>query len=112
MSERILRINDLIQKELGKIFLKEIDLPRNILITITRVETASNLNTAKVFVSVIPDNQSERVLKIINRIVYHIQQCLNKSLNMHPIPKIIFKKEDKTYKAARVEEVLKELKNK
>jgi len=110
MAYRICRINDLIQNELGKIFLKEIDLPRNILITITRVDTAPNLSTSKVFISVLPDGQSERVFKILNRIIYHIQQLLNKCLNMRPIPRIIFCKEDKTYQAARVEEVLKQLK--
>lgn len=110
MSERVRRVNDLIQKELGKIFLKEIDLPRNILVTITRVDTAPNLTTTKVFVSVIPDNQSERVFKILNRIIYHIQQLLNKRLNMRPIPKIIFHEETKTQQAAEVEGILEQLK--
>ncbi|MBU2545070.1 30S ribosome-binding factor RbfA [Patescibacteria group bacterium] len=110
MSERVRRVNDLIQEELGKIFLKEIDLPRNILVTITRVETVSNLSVAKVFISVIPDNQSERVFKILNRIIYHIQQLLNKCLNMRPIPKIVFHREDKTVQAAGVEQILEQLK--
>ncbi len=110
MIDRIRRVNDLIQEELGKIFLKEIDLSRDILVTITRVDTAPNLSTTKVFISVLPDGQSERVFKILNRIVYHIQQLLNKSLNMRPIPKIIFCKEDKTSQAARVEDVLNQLK--
>lgn len=110
MSERVRRVNDLIQEELGKIFLKEIDLPRNILITITRVETVPNLSVAKVFISVIPDNQAERVFKILNRIIYHIQQSLNKCLNMRPIPKIIFHQEDKTIQAAEVEEILEQIK--
>jgi len=110
MTDRIRRVNDLIQEELGKIFLREIDLPRDILVTITRVDTAPNLSTTKVFISVLPDGQSERVHKILNRIIYHIQQLLNKSLNMRPIPKIIFCKENKTYQAARVEEVLEQLK--
>ena len=110
MSERVRRVNDLIQEELGKIFLKEIDLPRNILVTITRVETVSNLSVAKVFISVIPDNQSERVFKILNRIIYHIQQLLNKCLNMRPIPKIVFHREDKTIQAAEVEQILGQLK--
>jgi len=110
MSERIHRINKLIQEELGKIFLDDIDLSRDILVTITRVDTAPNLSTTKVFVSVLPDKQSERVFKILNRIIYHIQQSLNKRLNMRPIPKIIFKKEEGTSQAAKVEGVLEGLK--
>lgn len=110
MSERVRRVNDLIQEELGKIFLKEIDLSRDILVTITRVDTAPNLITAKVFISVIPDKEAERVFKILNRIIYHTQQLLNKCLNMRPIPKIIFCKEDKTIEAAKVEQILGQLK--
>lgn len=107
---RVHRVNDLIQEELGKIFLRELEFPKNTLVTVTRIDTASNIITSKVFVSVIPDKQQERVLEVLNRRIYFIQQMLNKCLNMRPVPRIIFYKEDKTSGAARVEEVLEELK--
>ena len=110
MNDRVSRVNDLIQEELGKIFLRELEFPKNTLITITRVDTASNIITSKVFVSVIPDIQRERVLRVLNKRIYFIQQMLNKCLKMRPIPRIIFHQEDKTSDAARVEEVLEELK--
>jgi len=110
MENRTKRINDLIQEEVGKIILREIDFSRRCLITVTRVETASNNITTKVFISVLPENQKEKVMLVLNRKIYEIQQFLNKALNMRPIPKIIFYKEDKTSDAAKVEEVLEELK--
>lgn len=109
--DRINRVNELIKEELGKIFLKEMEFPKDSLVTITRVETSSNMITTKVFISVIPDDKQERVLETLNRRVYFIQQMLNKCLNMRPVPKIIFYEEKKTEQAARVEEVLEELKN-
>lgn len=111
MSNRINRVNSLIQKKLGSILLKEIEFPKDVLVTITRVDTAPNLSIAKIFISVINDIHSDKVLRILNRKVYFIQQSLNHILNMRPIPKIEFRKEIKTIQAARVEEVLSQLKN-
>ena len=47
MSNRIEKVNSLIQTELSQIFLKEVDFPKNILATITRVETVPNLSETK-----------------------------------------------------------------
>ena len=112
MSNRIEKVNSLIQEELSQIFLKEVDFPKNVLVTITRVETIVNLSDVRVYVSVMPENQRDQVFEILDRRVYDIQQCLNRRLNMRPIPKIEFRKEEKTQQAARVEELLEKLKKK
>ena len=39
MSTRVLRVNSLIQQELNKFFLKELDFNIDTLVTITRVDT-------------------------------------------------------------------------
>ena len=110
MGNRIQRVNSLIKDELSKILLKEIDFPRSVLVTITRVETAVDLNRVKVYVSVIPESQAAGVFEILNKIIYGLQQKLNKRLKMRPLPRIEFKKEEKTKEAARVEELLEEIK--
>lgn len=110
MSDRIAKVNSLLQEELSQIILKEVDFPKDVLVTITRIDTAPNLSNVKVYVSTIPDKEIDKVLDILNKIIYHIQQKLNKRLNMRPIPKIGFKKEVKTVEAAKVEEILEEIK--
>ncbi len=110
MSNRIQRVNSLIKEELSKILLKEVDFPRDVLVTITRVDSLPNLSEAKIYVSVMPDEKIDKVFEILNRRIYDIQQVLNRRLNMRPIPRIEFKKEEKTKKAAQVEELLEELK--
>lgn len=112
MSNRIQRVNSLIKDELGKILLREVDFPKDVLVTITRCETTVNLNGAKIYISVIPENQIDKVSEILDRRIYDIQQALNRRLKMRPIPKIEFEKEEKTKKAARIEELLGELKEK
>lgn len=110
MANRIEKVNALIRKELSSILLREIDFPKDALITITRVEAVPNLSEAKIYISTIPDVQADRVQEVLKKKVYYIQQCLNKRLKMRPIPKIGFKKEGKTKQADRVEELLEQLK--
>lgn len=107
--KRNLRVNQLIKKELNRIILREVDFPKNVLVTITRVETSSNLIQSKIYISAIPESQNPQVLEILNGQIYDIQQALNKRLKMRPIPKIIFMEEKKTQEAGRVEELLEKI---
>ncbi|KPJ71813.1 ribosome-binding factor A [Parcubacteria bacterium DG_74_3] len=111
MQKRILRVNQLIQKELSQIVLKEVEFPSNLLVTITRVQTSSDLKEVKVYVSCLPDDEVSRVLQILGKLVYPLQKKLNKRLKMKPIPRIKFVQEFKTREAGRVEELLEEIKN-
>jgi ribosome-binding factor A len=110
VSNRAQQVNSLIRNEFSQILLKEIDLPENALVTLTRVETSSNLIQAKIFISVIPNDESEKILKILNKKIYDLQQKLNKRLKMRPVPKIIFQKEEKTEQAEKIETLLEKLK--
>jgi len=107
--KRNLRVNQLIKKELAQIILREINFPKDLLVTVTRVETSANLIQAKVYISVLPINKSTQVLEILNKHIYDIQQKLNKRLKMRPIPRIIFVQEKKTQEAGRIEELLEKI---
>ncbi len=100
------RVNNIIKKELGAMILKEIDIFPGILLTITRVQCATNFFQAKVFISVIPDEKYEEVVSLLNRHIYDLQQILNKKMKMRPVPRIEFHKETKTAEASRIEELL------
>lgn len=108
MSKRIQRVNALIRKELCQILLREVEFPSNILVTVTRVETTSDLRDTNVWVSSIPDNK--KIIEILNKNIYILQQKLNKRLKMRSLPRIKFLEERKTREAARIEEILEQLK--
>ncbi len=112
MSNRILQVNELIQKELGQIILREIEFPKNTLVTITRVETSPDLSQTKVYISCLPENQGDRILQILKRQGYYIQHKLNKRLETKIIPRIKFVKELKTIQAGRIEQILDKIKKK
>ncbi|MDD5098235.1 MAG: 30S ribosome-binding factor RbfA [Candidatus Pacebacteria bacterium] len=106
MEQRVEKINSLIQKELGSLILKEIDIYPGNLVTITRVECSGNLFEGKVFISVIPESNFEDILALLNRHIFFLQQRLNKKLRMRPVPRIQFLQEKKTIEAGRIEELL------
>ena len=108
-GQRLLRVNQLIKKELGEIMLREIDFSEGVLVTLTRVETAANLIQAKVYISVMPEEKAPEVLGILRKTIYFLQQKLNERLRIRPIPKIIFMEERATREAGKIEELLEKI---
>jgi len=108
---RVQSLNNLIKKEVSQILLRGLDLPDNVLATITQVETSSNIIQTKVYISVIPVEKTDEVFQILKKEIYEIQQKLNKRLKMRPVPKIIFTKEEKTREAGKIEEILEKIKD-
>jgi len=106
---RLTRVNQLLKKEIAEIMLKELNLEQG-LTTLTRVECSKDLKKADVFISVIPEKEFKSALDYLNRQIYHIQKLLNKKLKMKNVPKIKFVKENLTTKAANIEKILKNLK--
>jgi len=111
MSLRIQRVNQLIKKELSQIIFREMDFPEKVLVTLTRVEASSNLEQAKIYISVIPQEKGREVLEMLNKSIYYLQQKLNQRLKMRPIPRIVFVEERKTAEAGRIEELLEKIKH-
>lgn len=109
-TNRIDKVNSLLEHEISKILQREIFFPNGSLVTLTRVETTPNLIEAKVFISVLPEDKIGKVLETLKREVFGIQKQINKKLNMRPIPKIIFVKDEAVAKAGRVEQILAQLK--
>ena len=111
MSKRLQRVNKLLKREISKILLREVDFPGDVLVTVTRVETLNDLKESKVWISVLPETQRARVIKILNRQIYNLQQKINKLLKMRPIPKLKFADEKEVQEADRIEELLGEIKD-
>lgn len=109
MSKRILKINELLKRQLGQLFLKEVEFPKDVLVTITRVETSSDLRVAVVYVSAMPYSASERVQEILSYCIFDLQQEINKRLRTRPIPKIIFREEKEVEQAAVIEELMEKI---
>lgn len=111
MTNRIDRVNSLLEHEIGKIILRDFAFSPDILVTLTRVATTANLIEAKVYISVFPEEKVDGIIRALNRSVHDIQYKINRTLKMRPIPRIKFVKETEISKAARIEELLVKAKN-
>jgi ribosome-binding factor A len=110
VKDRVTQVNRVVQRELGQIIRSEGDFPENALVTLTRVQSSPNLQQAKVYISVMPEEHRKEVMKSLNADIYSLQQSLNKKLAMRPVPKIVFVTELETAHAQRIEEILDNLK--
>lgn len=110
MKKRIARVNQLIKKELSQILLREGEFPKDVLVTITRVETTVNLRESKVFLSVWPEEKRKKFLENLSKKVYFLQQKLNQRLKIKIIPKILFLEEKRMAEAEKIEKILEKLK--
>ena len=67
MNHRPERVQSLIQEELSKIVVREIEFPEGALATITSVEVEKKLEWAKVLVSVIPSSVAAKVMQSLTK---------------------------------------------
>ncbi|HLC49150.1 MAG TPA: ribosome-binding factor A [Candidatus Andersenbacteria bacterium] len=91
MSNRIAKINKHLQRTVGEILLKEADLSPDVLVTISRVETAPNLRFSDIWLYVIPQEKADETLESLKTQMYDIQGSLNRSLEFRPLPRIRFR---------------------
>ncbi len=109
MTDRIAKVNSLLEHEIGSIILKDFHFA-DTLVTLTHVDATSNLIEARVYISVMPEDNADRVIATLNKGVRDVQQKINKKLNMRPVPRIMFLKDEKIQEAARIESLLAQLK--
>jgi len=106
MTDRIDKINELIKQELGKIILKEVDMPRDILVTITRADTAPDLQRSTIYVTTLPEQKKQEVIRELDINTFYIQKALNRKLHLKQIPKIEFKIDKQAFAEQKVFELL------
>lgn len=106
MSKRLPQVNSLLQSELSQIFLRELEISRDCLITITAVKTSPDLHDAIVWVSVLPETESPRVFKALARKKGEIQKILHSRLVMKPLPKLEFRADTTEVEASHIERLL------
>ncbi|NTW13634.1 MAG: ribosome-binding factor A [Candidatus Moranbacteria bacterium] len=107
MSHRILQINGLIRELLGEILLREVNFKPGVLATISKVDTSPDLRNSRVYISVLPENEFNYVLKTLRYERKRIQHELHGKLQMKPMPKISFEYDPTESRADTVEKILK-----
>ncbi len=109
MSHRLKKINALLQRHIAEIMNRELELKPGVFITVSKVDTTSDLRYAHVFVSIFPEKEADYILKTLKKEIYHLQGKLNKKLSMKPLPRIDFRRDNTEAKADVIEKILRNL---
>ena len=108
--DRMLRVNELLKRELGIAFERLVCPYVNALVTVTQVDTAPNLRNAIVYVSVYGDDSVlEEVNRLLRRNRAEVQTIISKNCNLKYTPKLEFRYDERTAKADRVMQLLDQL---
>ena len=104
MTRRTERLNHLIQIELSDLLRKHVNDPRlNRLISITEVEVAKDLKTAKVSISALGDNlDHNEIIKGFNSASGFLRRELAHRLNIRITPELTFEFDDSIERGVRL----------
>jgi ribosome-binding factor A len=110
MSQRTDRLDSQIRQELMELLQREMKDPRVGFATITRVETARDLGTARVWVSVLgtPDEQQAAV-KALTDAAPWLRRQLGDRLTIRHVPQLVIRHDDSIEAGDRVLRLLREL---
>ena len=104
---RMRRINEVLREVVGAAISGELSDPRIGFVTVTAVETSPDLRTAKVFVSVLGDeDEREATLEGLRSSHGVIQSRIAAETRMKRTPTLTFHYDDTIEKASRVSELL------
>lgn len=108
-SNRINRINEEIQKELSSL-LRGLKDPRvqGGMVTITHVDTTSDLRYSRIFVSVLDKSQEKDVVKGLKSAAGYLRRELGASLRLRYTPELQFIGDDSIEYGAHILELLRD----
>ena len=107
-SAKNARLNEDIKKELILIIGAMKDPRLDCLWTVMRVETSPDLTDAKVYISVLGDEeQASDVIKVLNKANGFIRGELSKRLHIRRSPRFVFVKDGGAEYAQKINEILK-----
>lgn len=108
MKHRLLRVNELLKRELSGIITREIHFD-GALVTLNQVDVTPDLKHAHAYISVLgKDDQAGAMAKLEEHRVI-LQTALAKSVTLKYTPQLVFHLDDSIERGARVFEILQEI---
>jgi ribosome-binding factor A len=102
---RIEQVNSLLQTELANLIIREVPTG-NFLVTLTYVDTAPNLASSKIGVSVLPEKYTGTALKFLQSHSSLFAKYLLKKTRLRKIPHFLWTIDATEREASKIEEIL------
>ncbi|HZE56792.1 MAG TPA: 30S ribosome-binding factor RbfA [Chthoniobacterales bacterium] len=108
MKHRLLRVNELLKRELSSIITREINF-EGALVTLNQVDVTPDLKSAHAYVSVLGKGDQSAVMAKLEKHRAILQSTLAKAVTLKYTPQLVFHLDDSIERGARVFEILQEI---
>jgi len=110
--KRSQRVSDLLREEIADIITYRLKDPRIGFITVTGVDVTDDLKIARVYISVLKDEEKKLTLEILNAARSFIRTELGRRLRMKFIPGLEFRLDTSIEYGIRIDQLLNEIRGK
>jgi ribosome-binding factor A len=108
MKHRLLRVNELVKRELSRIVTRDLDFD-GLLVTINQVNVTPDLRNAHVFVSVLGKGSASGVIQKLEANRTTLQAEMSKTVILKYTPHLVFHLDDSIERGTRVFKILEEI---
>jgi len=108
MKHRLLRVNELLKRELSSLLVREMTF-ENLLVTVNQVDVTPDLKSAHVYISVLGSEGRAEVLPKIEASRAALQAGLSKHVILKYTPHLVFHLDDSIERGSRILEILQEI---
>lgn len=113
MSHRVNRVGEQMKKELSDIISRKIKDPRIGFVTVTEVEVTGDLQQAKVYITVLGDEQQrDDTLKGLTKAKGFIRSEIGSRIRLRKTPELIFEFDESIDYGNRIESLLNQIQEK
>ena len=111
ISQRQLRVGEMIKQSLSMIFIKnEAKIPNleTNMITVTEVKMSQDLKIAKTYVMPLGGKDEDEIINKLKEYSFLIRKILSKKVFIKFLPKLLFKKDESFEYAEKIENLIKQ----
>ena len=111
ISQRQLRVGEMIKQSLSMIFIKNEAKVPNLetnIITVTEVKMSQDLKIAKAYVMPLGGKDEDEIIDKLKEYSFLIRKILSKKIFMKHLPKLFFRKDESFEYAERIENLIKQ----
>ena len=112
ISQRQLRVGEMIKQSLGMIFVRnEAKIPNleTNNITVTEVKMSQDLKIAKAYVLPLGGKDADTIVNILKEFSFLIRKILSKKITIKFLPKVLFAKDESFEYAEKIENLIKQI---
>lgn len=106
-TRRQRRVNALLREALGELLQREVADPRLELVTVTDVNTTSDLRAAHIFVTFLSDPQEG--LQALAKASGYLRQRLGQKVYLRYVPELVFHLDESTERGLHIDRILSDL---